>query len=142
MKTSSRGIELIKEFEGCRLEAYKCPAGVWTIGYGHTGTVLGVKVGSGMKITDSHALKILKTDLCKFENAVSDIVKIKLNQNQFDALVSFTYNCGAGNLKTLVKNRTAEQISEALLLYNKAFGKVLAGLTRRRKAEQALFINE
>lgn len=133
MKTSQTGINLIKEFEGCVLQAYDDSTGVWTIGYGHT---VGVK--RGQKITQNQAESFLKNDLVIYENGVKG-TKINLNQNQFDALVSFAYNCGVGSLKTLVANRNLKQISEALLLYNKAGGKVLAGLVRRRKAEKALF---
>lgn len=135
MKTSKKGIDLIKSFEGCRLTAYKCPAGVWTIGYGHTE---GVK--EGQSITQEKADIYLTLDLEKYEGYV-EATNLQLNQNQFDALVSFTYNCGHGNLKTLIKNRSLQQIAEALLLYNKANGKVLAGLTRRREAERELFLS-
>lgn len=133
MKTSNRGINLIKQFEGCHLAAYKCPAGVWTIGYGHT---TGVK--EGMIITQAIADKYLAEDLEKYEKYVRD-TKLELNQNQFDALVSFTYNCGAGNLKTLVQNRTLSQVAAAMLLYTKSGGKTLQGLVRRRQAEHDLF---
>lgn len=91
MKTSNVGIELIKKYEGCVLKAYKCPSGVWTIGYGHTN---GVK--SGMQITKTQALDYLKQDLSTFEKVVTDYVKVPLNQNQFDALVSFSFNCSTG----------------------------------------------
>lgn len=138
-KTGKKGIELIKSFEGCRLAAYKCPAGVLTIGYGHTS---GVK--SGQKITQAQAETLLKTDLAKYENAVNECVTAMLNQNQFDALVSFAYNCGAGALKssTLLKKLNAGDYSGAaaeFVKWNKASGKVLAGLTKRRTAERALF---
>lgn len=134
MKTSNNGIELIKKFEGCRLSAYQCPSGVWTIGYGHTAGVY-----KGMTITQQKAEEYLKTDLTKYEKYV-EATGLTLNQNQFDALVSFTYNCGNGNLKKLVKNRTLSQIAEAILLYNKSNGKVLEGLKRRREAERELFL--
>lgn len=134
MKTSSNGRALIKSFEGCHLTAYKCPSGVWTIGYGHTA---GVK--EGQTITQEQANTYLLLDLAKYERHVA-ATGLVLNQNQFDALVSFTYNCGNGNLKTLIKNRTLDQIAEALLLYNKSNGKVLAGLVRRRQAERELFL--
>lgn len=134
MIISQRGIDLIKQFEGCRLKAYLCPSGVPTIGYGHT---KGVKLGQ--LITQQQAEQYLKQDLKVYEDHVKRIVKLELNQNQFDALVSFCYNCGAGNLQTLVKNRTLTQISNALLLYNKSNGKVLKGLQKRRIAEQQLF---
>lgn len=141
MKTSTKGINLIKEFEGCRLTAYKCPAGVWTIGYGHTGKVYGKAICSGLKITSAKATALLKADLKSFEKAVKTCKSLtfKPNQNQFDALVSFAYNCGTGSLNTLVKNRDAKTVSQKLLLYNKANGTVLEGLTRRRKAEKKLF---
>lgn len=141
MKVSEGAINLIKEFEGCRLDAYKCPAGVWTIGYGHTGKVDGKSVCAGMKITSEKATKLLKQDLGTYEKAVSSCKNLifKPNQNQFDALVSFTYNCGAGSLGALVNGRDAATVSEKLLLYNKANGKVLAGLHRRREAERKLF---
>lgn len=135
MNTGKEGINLIKEFEGCRLTAYLCPAGVPTIGYGRTA---GVKLG--MKITQAQADEYLKQDLKKYEGYVNKYVKHTLTQNQFDALVSFTYNCGPGNLQKLIKNRTLEQIAETLPAYNKANGKVLAGLVRRRKMEQELFL--
>ena len=133
MKITQTGIELIKNFEGCVLHAYKDPVGVWTIGYGHT---VGVK--SGQSITQAQAEKFLKDDLVIYEKAVTDS-KVKVNQNQFDALVSFTYNCGAGSLKTLLSGRTLNEVSKALLLYNKAGGRVLQGLVNRRKAEKELF---
>ena len=137
MKTSSKGVSLIKSFEGCRLKAYKCPAGVWTIGYGHTA---GVK--SGDTITQEQADDYLRNDLAKYEKAVMNYDSIyHFNQNQFDALVSFTYNCGIGNLKNLTQSgkRTIAQISTKLPLYNKAGGVVLRGLQRRRAAEKELF---
>ena len=137
VKTSSKGVSLIKSFEGCRLKAYKCPAGVWTIGYGHTA---GVK--SGDTITQEQADEYLRNDLAKYEKAVENYDGIyHFNQNQFDALVSFTYNCGVGNLKNLTQSgkRTLAQISTKLPLYNKAGGVVLRGLQRRRAAEKELF---
>lgn len=136
MHISDRGISLIKKYEGCRLSAYKCAAGVPTIGYGHTS---GVKMGD--KITQAQAEQMLKSDLVIYENHVKSL-KRDFNQNEFDALVSFCYNCGIGCLKTLCKNRTNAQIAEALLLYNKANGKVLEGLNRRRKDERDLFLNK
>ena len=135
MHISEKGLRLIKNFEGCRLTAYKCSAGVWTIGWGHTA---GVK--QGMTITQKQADDMLKTDLVVYENHVKSL-KREFNQYEFDALVSFCYNCGIGSLKTLCKNRTNAQIAEALLLYNKAGGRVLEGLNRRRKAERELFLS-
>lgn len=137
-KIGQAGLALIKQYEGCRLAAYKCSAGVWTIGYGHT-----AGVHSGMTITQAQADAYLQQDIAKFEGYVNNPgyvpITENLNQNQFDALVSFAFNLGAGNLRKLCKGRTAAQISTAMPSYNKAAGKVLAGLTRRRKAEQALF---
>ncbi len=136
MKTSNKGIELIKSFEGCHLTSYQCPSGVWTIGYGHTAGVC-----KGMSITQAKAEEYLKADIAKFEKYVTN-TGLKLNQNQFDALVSFTYNCGNGNLKKLINGRSLAQIAEAMLLYNKSRGKVLSGLVRRRQSERALFLTE
>lgn len=137
-KIGQAGLKLIMEFEGCRLAAYQCAAGVWTIGYGHTAGVY-----SGMTITQAQAEEYLKQDVAKFEKYVNNATYVpitaSLTQNQFDALVSFAYNCGAGNVKKLCKGRTAAQIATAMLQYNKAAGKELAGLTKRRKAEQKLF---
>jgi len=133
MKTSQKGIDLIKSFEGCKLIAYQDSVKVWTIGYGHTS---GVK--SGMKITQAQAEDFLKKDLAKFEKAVNAI-KQDFNQNQFDALVSFAYNCGTGNLNKLCTGRTKLEIGSKMLLYDKAGGKTLAGLTRRRRAENKLY---
>lgn len=147
MKLNKEGLELIKSFEGCKLVAYddlqpnktitslSQVKGTLTIGYGHT---VGVTVGQ--VITKEQAENMLKSDLKKYEKYVTDNVKLELTENQFSALVSFTYNCGVGNLRTLVKGRTALQIAEAMLLYNKAKGQVLNGLVRRRKAERELFL--
>lgn len=141
--TSQTGVNLIMKFEGCRLKAYRCAAGVLTIGYGHTGS----DVTEGLQITQARAEALLKKDLQRFENYVNSAVYVplteKLTQGQFDALVSFSFNCGNGSLKSLCKGRTLPQICEAMMKYNKAKVKgvltVLAGLTRRRAAEQALF---
>ena len=139
MKTSQEGINLIKKFEGCKLTAYKCPAGVWTIGYGHTD---GVK--KGQKITKARAEEYLKNDLIKYEKGVENLVKVTLNQNQFNALVSFAYNCGLSALKTstLLKKLNKKDYkgaSNEFLRWNKANRRVLEGLNTRRKAERDLF---
>ena len=132
------GFALIKQYEGCRLAAYRCVAGVWTIGYGHT-----AGIHSGMTITQAQADAYLRQDIAKFEGYVNNPAYVpiteQLNQNQFDALVSFAFNLGAGNLRKLCKGRTAAQIAQAMTQYCKANGKVLAGLRRRRAAEQVLF---
>ena len=144
-KTATRGIELIKEFEGCRLTAYKCPAGVWTIGYGHTGTVDGKLIASGMTISAAKATELLKKDLAEFEAAVNSSVTAPITQNMFDALVSFSFNVGAGALRrsTLLKKLNAKDYDGAaneFPLWNKAGGKVLNGLVRRREREKQLFL--
>lgn len=137
MHTSENGIKLIKEFEGCRLQAYTDPAGVWTIGYGHTGNV----PPTGL-ITKEEAEELLISDLHAVEKHVNAL-PYDLTQGQYDALVSFTFNCGAGNLKKLTKNnmRTLAEIGEKMLLYVNAGGTQLAGLVRRRKAERELFLS-
>lgn len=136
MRTSQKGIDLIKKFEGCRLKAYRCPAGVWTIGYGHTKNVT-----PDQKITQVQAEGMLVDDLAKYEKLVDKYYKIyHWNQNQFDALVSFAYNIGSINQLTANGSRSIETIAAKMLLYNKAGGKVLKGLVRRRKAEHDLFI--
>lgn len=140
MRTSTAGINLIKQFEGCRLNAYKpVPSEkYWTIGYGH----YGADVTPGMVITQAQAEIMLGIDLQRFEQAVERYTLFPLSQNQFDALVSFAYNCGTGNLQQLVKNRNALQVADAMLRYNKAGGKELVGLTRRRYAERVLFLKD
>tara|TARA_Y100000766_G_scaffold282543_1_gene296070 strand:- start:1223 stop:1648 length:426 start_codon:yes stop_codon:yes gene_type:complete len=139
MNTSQNGIDLIKHFEGCELKAYKCPAGVWTIGYGH---IKGVQEGD--VITEQQADEMLVEELHEYENYVNTLVDVPLNQNQYDALVSWVYNLGGGNLKasTLLKVLNAgdyDNVPEQIMRWNKAGGKVLEGLTRRRQAEADLF---
>ena len=137
---SQNGINLITSFEGCFTKAYWDKYGkVWTIGYGHTGK----DVFEGKIISKQEAENLLKSDIKRFENYVNNpsYVPIKLNQNQFDALVSFSFNCGQGNLKRLVGKRNLSQIANELLAYNKSKGKVLRGLTRRRAAERQLFLS-
>lgn len=139
MHMNEAGLRLLKNFEGVRLQAYKCPAGVVTIGYGHTGMLNGKPLTMGTTITQAQAEALLKQDLVRYENYVNSL-KRDFNENQFSALTSFVYNCGLGSLQMLCRNRNNKQIAEALLLYNKAGGKVLAGLTKRRKAERELFL--
>lgn len=140
-KLSENGLKLIKNFEGCRLTAYKpVPTETyWTIGWGHYGP----DVKQGQTITQAEADAMLERDMGKYEAYVNNPAYVpitgSLNQNQFDALTSFCYNCGNGSLKTLCNGRTADQISQNIVKYNKGGGKVLAGLVRRRKAEQDLF---
>ncbi len=140
MRTSKNGIEMIKKFEGLRLRAYKCPAGVYTIGYGHTGSI-----APNMKISKETAEKFLIDDLKKFENHVNEInvkYKYRFNQNEFDSLVSFAFNIG--NIRQLTANGTRKKsvIAEKMLLYNKAGGVTLKGLVNRRKAEHDLFVKK
>lgn len=139
MDISQNGLNLIKSYEGLRLTAYKAVSTekYWTIGYGH----YGADVKQGMTITEGQAEAYLKSDCASAVKAVNAL-GIAFNQNQFDALVSFTYNCGAGNLKTLCKNRTIAEIGEKIVLYNKSSGKILSGLVRRRKEEQVLYKKE
>ena len=144
-KISKAGIELIKSFEGCSLKAYLCPAKVWTIGWGTTGTVDGKAIGTGMTITQSKADSLLINNLKRYEDAVNKYVKYPINQNQYDALVSFTYNCGTGALQksTLLKYLNQGKINDAANqfdLWNRGSGRVLNGLTRRRTAEKKLFL--
>ena len=135
------GLALIKQFEGCRLTAYKPVATeqYWTIGWGHYGP----DVRAGQTITQAQADALLTADCQRFADAVDNPaycpLTAQLNANQRDALISFTFNCGAGCLKTLCKGRSLPQICTAMALYDKSNGKPLAGLTRRRKAEQELF---
>ena len=146
MQTSDKGIALIKEFESCKLTAYQDSVGVWTIGYGWTQPVDGKPIRAGMTIKQETAERLLKTGLVSYESDVSRLVKVALTQGQFDALVSFTYNLGARSLSTstLLRKLNASDYSGAadeFLRWNKAGGKVLNGLTRRREAERALFMS-
>lgn len=137
-KISQAGLDLIKQFEGCRLTAYQCSAGVWTVGYGHT-----AGVHKGMKITQAQADAYLKQDVAKFEKYVNNASYVpftdKLNQNQFDALVSFAFNLGQGNLMKLCKGRTINQVPAVMPQYCKANGKPLTALKTRRAKEAALY---
>ena len=140
MKTSAEGLALIKKFEGLELTAYKCAAGVWTIGYGHT-----KDVQEGDEWSEAHADHMLEVELEEFEEYINDNVTVALSQNQFDALVSWVYNLGPANLKasTMLKVLNSgdyEGVPAQIQRWNKAGGKVLEGLIRRRKAEALLFI--
>ncbi|KTI36939.1 lysozyme [Enterobacter cloacae] len=146
MQTSDKGIALIKQFEGCKLTAYQDSVGVWTIGYGWTQPVDGKPIRAGMTIKQETAERLLKTGLVSYERDVSRLVKVGMTQGQFDALVSFTYNLGARSLSTstLLRKLNAGDYAGAadeFLRWNKAGGKVLNGLTRRREAERALFLS-
>jgi lysozyme len=139
MKINQAGINLIKEFEGFRQFPYECAAGVWTIGYGHTHKVTENTIG----MTKKQAENVLQLDLEIFEQFVRKNVKVPLTENQFSALVSLVFNTGAEPLiLTLGKKLNSGDYAGAVqefLRWNKVNGKVLNGLTRRRKAEKALF---
>lgn len=138
MKTSERGIALIKQFEGCRLQAYKAVPSekYYTIGYGHYGP----DVAANTVITQYQADAYLVLDLAKFEQKVDKYSKYNWTQNEFDALVSFAYNIGSIDQLTQNGTRTKQQIAAKIPEYRKAGGKVLQGLVKRRAAEQALFL--
>lgn len=146
MKTNQDGIDLIKSFEGVRLAPYKDPVGIPTIGVGATFYQDGRKVALTDKpMTEAEVTDLLKFHLDKFEKDVSRLVKAPLNSNQFSALVSFAFNCGAGNLQssTLLKKLNMLDYAGAateFLKWDKSKGQVLPGLTRRRKAEKELFL--
>ena len=139
MNTSAEGIALIKKFEGCELEAYQCSAGVWTIGYGHT-----KDVEEGDTISKDEAEEMLVEELHEYENYVNEYVNVALSQNQFDALVSWVYNLGPANLKSstmlkVLNEGKYEDVPYQMKRWNKAGGKVLDGLVRRREAEALLY---
>ena len=146
MNISQEGLSLIKKFEGCKLESYKCAAGVWTIGFGSTSGV-----EEGMEISQERADMLLLEDVKVFEEAVNNLVEVDLEQNQFDALVAWTFNLGSTNLKnsTLLKvlnDKNYEGVPEQIKRWNKATvdgeRQVLEGLIRRREAESLLFTGE
>lgn len=137
MKLTDGGLSLIKRWEGLKLTSYKCPADVWTIGYGHTGGVV-----EGQTITEAEADLLLRADVERFERGVEDLVDVPLTSNQFSALVCLTYNIGlaAFSKSTLLHLLNAgKPCDEEFLRWNKAGGKVLNGLTARRFAERQLF---
>ena len=134
------GLALIKHFEGLRLTAYRCPAGVLTIGYGHTGP----DVTEGQCITTEHAQQLLAQDLIPVESVIHRLVQYPIDQNQYDALVSFTFNVGAGALasSTLLKRLNGGEVTAVpseLRRWNRAAGQVMLGLVARRNAEAALW---
>lgn len=139
MNIGNKGLELIKSYEGCRLSAYKCPSNKWTIGWGRTSGVY-----EGMVISQAQADQFLFEDVQRFVNAVNQYqARFNFNQNEFDALVSFTYNCGEGSLAAVMSCcNTKKEIAEECKLYNKSSaGQVLAGLVRRREEEYKLFMS-
>lgn len=143
MNISNQGLELIKRFEGLHLNAYLDPVGIPTIGYG-TIIIAGKPVSMGTTITEAQADAFLRADIDKFANYINQLVNVPLTQEQFDACVSFVYNLGPTNFKKstllrLLNNGRYEEAQPQFLRWNKAGGKVLRGLTRRRLAEAALF---
>lgn len=146
-KINKESLDLIKSFEGLVLSAYKDAVGVWTIGYGHTAMAGPPSPKSGMKISKAEAEALLLKDLVKYERPVKNLVKVPLNDNQYGALVSFVYNLGEGNFakSTLLRklnNKDYIGASNEFAKWNKAGGKVLRGLTRRRQAEKDLFLSK
>jgi len=140
LQLNEDGLNLIKQSEGFRSEAYLCPAGVPTIGYGHTDNV-----SLGDTITEENALQLLIDELKYYEDGVKDLVEVDLNDNQFSALVSFAYNVGIGSLEksTLLKKLNKKDYigaAEEFARWNKGGGKVLPGLVIRREKEKQLFI--
>ena len=147
-KVNKAGIDLIKSFEGLNLKPYLDAVNIPTIGYGTIEYPDGRKVTmADPKITEEEAEKLLMYEINKKAEGVEKLVKVQINDNEFAALVSFAYNLGIGNLSksTLLKNLNShedrEKLAEEFLKWNKAGGKVLAGLTRRRQAEKALFLH-
>ena len=142
MKPSAEGIAQIKKFEGLELDSYQCSANVWTLGYGHT-----QGVAEGDSCSEEEAEIILVNDLKEFETYVNALVDVELDQNQFDALVAWTFNLGPTNLRTstLLKKLNAGEYNDVpseIKRWNRAGGQVLDGLIRRREAEALLFAGE
>jgi lysozyme len=146
MKISQAGIDLIRRFEGCKLKPYLCPAGYWTVGYGHV-------IGNGKTkpekqlYTQEEVNELLRTDLVRFEQGVLRYCPVHLTQFEFDSLVSFSFNLGLGVLqRSTLRRKILRQDKQAaarnILKYNKAGGQVLKGLTRRREAEYRMFTKE
>lgn len=143
MRTNAKGITLIKKWEGLRTKAYQDVAGIWTIGYGHTSAAGSPKVTSGLVITEKQAEEILRSDLKKFEDEVTNLVKVDLNENQFAALVSFHYNTGALGKSTLLKKVNSKEfgaIPNEFLKWVNAGGKFVKGLQNRREEEVQLWL--
>ena len=142
METSQDGLKLIKKFEGCELKSYQDSVGVWTIGYGHT-----KGVEEGQEITQDEGEEMLASELGEYEGYINDMVECDLEQHQFDALVAWVYNLGPTNLRssTMLKRLNANDLDDVpnqIKRWDKAGGKVLQGLVRRREAEALMFQNE
>ena len=141
MQTSEKGKEFIKHFEGCKLEAYQCSGDVWTIGCGHT---RGVEEGD--KISKKQADALLSADIEMVETHVQRLITVDLDQSQWDAIVSWCFNLGCGNLRAstmlqVINSGELDKVSEQIIRWDKVGKKAVAGLTRRRKAEADLFDN-
>lgn len=146
MRMSDDGLDLLRQFESCQTRAYRDCTGVWTIGYGWTQPVDGVSIHPGMVISKAQAEDLLQQGIGFYEHAVESRVTVPLSQPQFDALVDFVWNTGINALahSTLLRRLNAGDIpgaSEEFLRWNRAGGKVLPGLTRRRQAERELFLS-
>jgi lysozyme len=145
MKVNAEGYALIKNFEGCRLKAYKCPANVWTIGYGNTFYEDGMKVKEGDVITQQRAEEMAKFIIDQFAVSIAPFIQKTLTENQFSACVSLAYNIGTSGFKRssvfkkLNINPNDPTIADSFKLWNKGGGKVLAGLVKRREAEIQLY---
>ena len=146
MKISQTGVDLIRRFEGCSLTPYLCPAGYWTVVYGH---VIGIGKTKPEKqlYTQEEVDELLRTDLARFEQGVLRYCPVHLTQFEFDSLVSFSFNLGLGVLqRSTLRRKILRQDKQAaarnILKYNKAGGQVLKGLTRRREAEYRMFTKE
>lgn len=143
---NNAALEIIKEFEGCKLSAYQCPAGVWTIGYGTTAAAgVGIEPKQGMVISQKDAEKYLRMAVGRFTQDIMPFITKPISPNELGAFVSLAYNIGVGAFKKSSALRyfnagDKAKAADAILLWNKAGGKVLAGLTRRRVAERALFV--
>ena len=144
MKMTKAGLDLIKQWEGFRAKAYRCPAGVWTIGFGHTSMAGKPDVKQGMVISKAEGERILLNDLKVYEAGVRSAIKVNLTPNQYSACVSLCYNIGVGAFRRSSVARFCNRgqwknATDAFALWNKAGGKVLPGLVKRRAAEAALF---
>lgn len=144
MRMSENGKRILKNFEGLKLCAYRCTSGIWTIGYGHTG----ITVKSGDIITEAAANEFFEQDIKFFENAVNTLVTVKLNQNQFDALISFCFNIGVGKdgfagstMRKLLNRGEYTAAAEQFMRWVYSGGKISEGLRRRRIKERELFLS-
>ena len=143
MSMSYSGLQMMMKAEGLRLEAYRCPANVLTIGYGHTGA----DVVEGMLINEAQAEALLKKDIEFAERGVREYAAVPLTQGQFNSLVDFAFNCGVGAMRgsTMLRRLNSKDYAgaaDALLLWNQAGGRVMAGLTKRRQEEKAMFLSD